>query len=131
MDAPHKWIPCRDYPGWEIAEPWERGADTNGGHAHCTLLRRKGYLLSVTVEASTYGRLILNVIARIKELEALNKTSPEFERVCRDFTHQIEVAANWRERYFGASLRTRVTQAIADLRAACDRMEKIIAEDRA
>ena len=54
----------------------------------------------------------------------------EFERACADFTHKMEIAANWEANYFGAAIRTRLTTAIAEVRAACDRMEKAMAEDR-
>lgn len=58
------------------------------------------------------------------------RPAEDFERACREFTHQVEIAANWEANDCGASLRTRLTLTIAYLRAACDRMEKIIAEDR-
>ena len=55
---------------------------------------------------------------------------PDFERACAEFTHKLEIAANWEANYFGAALRTRLTAAIAEVRAACDTMEKAMAEDR-
>jgi hypothetical protein len=54
----------------------------------------------------------------------------DFDTACRDFTYALQMAAGWKQNYYGASYSTRISHAIDDLRAACVRMEQSIRDDR-
>lgn len=57
------------------------------------------------------------------------KMKDPFDLAAANFTSDMEVAANWKQIYSGATYSTRLRAAIAEVRLACDRMEKALKED--
>jgi DnaJ-domain-containing protein 1 len=53
----------------------------------------------------------------------------EFDYATKRFDAEIAKVANWKHGYFGAAYSTRLRAAIADARAACDRLEVALNED--
>lgn len=54
----------------------------------------------------------------------------DFDAACAEFTAAMADDAAWKHTYFGATYATRISQAIDHVRAACDRMEQAIRDDR-
>ena len=52
-----------------------------------------------------------------------------FDKALKDFEIDLRLALNWKHEYLGAAYRTRLRQAIAALRTACDRMETALEKD--
>ena len=48
----------------------------------------------------------------------------EFDKMTREFTMALFVAAGWKHRYFGATYSTRIREAIKDLKRAIKKAEE-------
>jgi len=53
----------------------------------------------------------------------------DFDDGCRLFTDKLSTACRWKHSFFGAAYSTRLRQAIACARSACDDMEKVLEAD--